>query len=118
VLEIVLAASQNPDSWKHVREVLEREVKRQRPESLVIDLSAFDSVYGMALVGALVVGAAAMRQLGTDRRTRLVARAHVAGRLAEVLRIAKMDVLFDGRIYSDVEAALEEPSRYREEPPV
>jgi hypothetical protein len=71
----------------------------------------------MALVGALVVGAAAMRQLGTERRTRLVAKAQVAGSIAEVLRIAKTDFLFDGRIYSDVASALEQPIRDRDEPP-
>ncbi len=106
VLEIVLAASQSPDSWKHVREVLEEEVDRQHPQSLVIDLRALGSLYGAPLTGALVVGAAAMQKLGPDRRTRIVATAQIARALERVIRMAKVDALFGGRIYPDSESAL------------
>ena len=113
VLQVVLAPGQSPDSWNHVRDVLEGEVERRRPQALLIDLQALDSLYGAPLIGALVAGAVAMRKLGPDRRARIVAPAHIAGPLAKAIRLAKIEKLFGGRIYADIESALRDQDGVR-----
>ncbi|HZL84105.1 MAG TPA: hypothetical protein VFD07_01875 [Candidatus Krumholzibacteria bacterium] len=118
VLEIVLAASQSPNSWNNAREVIRREVDRGDPQGLVIDLRALDSLYGAPLLGVLVEGAEALRKRGVERRTRIVATVQIAGPLANAIRIARMDFLFDEKIYPDLESAVIGQDLRREEPTV
>ena len=106
VLEIALIGSQSQEVSAQSRQVLEGEIDRHRPRYLVIDLRRFDSKFGMDLLGALVAGGVAMRKLGAERQTRILARGPTAEMLDRAIRLAKIDVLFAGRTYPDLESAL------------
>jgi hypothetical protein len=118
VLHVVLARNQTVDSWKHVRETLQDAVDRARPQRLLIDLRDLASLYGAPLIGVLAVGAAAMRKLGTDRRTRIVAHGRIADSLGSTIRIAKIDMLFGGRIHPDTDSALRDQGEIPDKPTV
>ena len=118
VLEIALAGSQSQEVSSRGRKILEQEVARHRPQYLVINLLGFDSVFGPGLLGALVVGAAAMDKLGTGRKTRILAAGRTAATLDRALRLARLESLFGGRIHSDLESALGQTAGMQDEPTV
>jgi hypothetical protein len=106
VLEIALAGSQSQEVSSRGRKILVDEVARIRPQYLVINLLEFNSVFGNDLLGALVAGAVSMRELGTERETRILAVGRTAATLDRILPIARLESVFGGRTYSDLESAL------------
>ncbi len=118
VLEIALTGSQSREVSTRGRQILEGEVDRHHPEYLVIDLRGFDSKFGNDLLGALVAGAAAMRKLGAERQTRILARGRTAETLERVIRLAKINSLFGGRTYPALESALGRTAKVEDEPTV
>src|SRR6185369_5906344 len=109
VLEIALAPSQGSDSWNRLHAELAQEVDRERPRSLVIDLRELDSPCGTPLMWALLGATAAMRKLGHDRRTRIVATGPIAETVARDVRLSRWEAEFGAIIYPDPETALNEP---------
>jgi hypothetical protein len=109
VLEIALAPSQGSDSWNRLHKELAQEVDRERPQSLVIDLRELDSPCGTPLIWALLGATAAMRKLGQDRRTRIVATGPIAETVARDIKLSRREAEFGAIVYPDPEAALNEP---------
>ncbi|HEX5042014.1 MAG TPA: hypothetical protein VFV75_03860 [Candidatus Polarisedimenticolaceae bacterium] len=105
VLEVVLSGRQEPDFWEGVREVLRDAVAQRAPHYLVFDLRALDCLVGSALLGGLVAGALAMKEVRRPGRTAVVATGKLAGRLGEAISLCKLDDVLGG-VHPDLESAL------------
>ena len=105
VLEVVLSGHHDPDFWEGVRNLLREEIARQCPQYLVFDLRALDCIVGSNFLGGLVAGALAMEEHGKSGKTRMVATGVLAGRLATLLHLCKLEPVL-GSIHFDVESAL------------
>jgi len=108
VLEVVLSGHQVPDFWEGVRGVLREEIARRIPQYLVLDLRTLDCIVGSSLLGGLVAGALEMEKQGKPERTRILAAGGMAGRLAEVLRLCKLEPVLGG-VHADLASALAGP---------
>ena len=105
VLEVVLSGRQDPDFWEGVRRLLREEIARQSPQYLVFDLRTLDCIVGSSFLGGLVAGGIEMERQGRLGRTRIVAIGGMAGRLAEVLTLCKLEPVLGG-IHPDLASAL------------
>ena len=108
VMEVVLSGRQDPDFWEGVRRLLREEIGRQSPQYLVFDLRTLECIVGSSFLGGLVAGAIEMERQGRLGRTRIVATAGMAHRLAEVLTLCKLEPVVGG-IHPDLASALADP---------
>jgi hypothetical protein len=106
VIEIALAGTRSQVVSSRGKKILEQEVAQHCPQGLVINLREFNSIFGNDLLGALVTGAAAMRKLGAERPTRLVAVGKTAAALQRILPLTRLDTVFGPTVHSDFESAV------------
>jgi hypothetical protein len=105
VLKVELASAQTVETWAVVRAVLEQEIGHHRPQLLILDVRALQSIDGVPIIDALAAGAQTMRELGSDRQTTILATSGMAHDLGQALRRARFDALFDG-FHPDLLAAV------------
>jgi hypothetical protein len=120
VLEIALAGSDSSVVAARGGAIVEKEVAEQQPRYLVINLLGFNARFGNLndVVRVLVAGAVSMRKLGPDRQTRILAAGPTAAELDKLLRLVGAESVFGEGIHSNLESALEQTTKIRDDPTV
>ena len=72
----------------------------------MIDIRRYSGVCGAAVIGAIVVGAHAMRKLGNVHETRVLATGKSADAMQEWIRVAGLAPLIGEQVYSERASAL------------
>ena len=87
-----------------LRPLLRVGVEDYQPDCLVIDIRGLN--FGPQILEALVGAAHAMRRLGEKRQTRLLAAGEKGEWLDKVIRLTKVESLFRGKVFADLDSAL------------
>jgi hypothetical protein len=115
VLEIAPTGSESCLMTSRGYESLEREISRQSPHCLVVNLLGFKAAAGGDLLRIAVAGLAAMRKLGAERQFRIVVAGQPAADLDKLFRLVRAESAFAGTVYPDVESALAERAEMQDE---
>jgi len=113
VLLLTLVSPELHEITTHCCDVLNQEVDQHSPDCLVIDLLGYDSIVGPHIMNLLANGALALRKLEGRRKARVLATGNTAGKLRRVLSLTRLDLIYSGEVYPDLESALAQKKWWR-----